>query len=199
MIITKNSIKPLTCHLRTQCGISYAQTSIKHFHSIGSMRICWAFSFTSCEFSRRSSQSSIGSLKHILIESKWFNLSASRKLMTIHSLDTVPSWPEFTHFASLTHTDFSDGGKWADLSKVSIFRNGSPTSTDLRPLLQIIIQCCYSLFPPETTAYGLLKVMRKYVECDTYASLSVQTSETLEDYDTTIQQFGSRLSVSHIK
>ena len=38
--------------------------------------------------------------------------------------------------------------------------------------------------------------MRKYLECDTYVSLSVQTTETLEDYEKTIRQFGARLSVS---
>lgn len=38
-------------------------------------------------------------------------------------------------------------------------------------------------------------VMRKYIECDTYSSLSVQTDDTLADYDSTIQQFGIRLAV----
>lgn len=37
--------------------------------------------------------------------------------------------------------------------------------------------------------------MRKYIECDTYVSLSVQTDETLKDYDATIQQFGTQLAV----
>ncbi|KAI0085317.1 hypothetical protein BDY19DRAFT_1059668 [Irpex rosettiformis] len=91
------------------------------------------------------------------------------------SLNAVPSWPDLTHFSSLTNTDFNDGSKWADLSK-------------------IIIQCCYSIFPIESSGYKLLKALRKYVECDTYVALPVQTSETLEDYDATVQQFGHLLA-----
>ncbi|KAI0814933.1 hypothetical protein BC629DRAFT_1436013 [Irpex lacteus] len=74
----------------------------------------------------------------------------------------------------LADTDFNDGGKWADLSK-------------------IIIQCSYSVFPVDSYGFKLLKVLRKYIECDTYVALSVQTEDTLTDYDTTIQEFGKRL------
>ncbi|KAI0091220.1 hypothetical protein BDY19DRAFT_934569 [Irpex rosettiformis] len=91
------------------------------------------------------------------------------------SLNAVPSWPGLTHFKSLMSTDFNDGTKWANLSKV-------------------IIQCSFNVFPVQSSGYRVLMALRKYIECDVYVALRVQTSETLEDYDATIQQFGERLA-----
>ncbi|KAI0796362.1 hypothetical protein BC629DRAFT_1734435 [Irpex lacteus] len=119
----------------------------------------------------------LGLFLHLLRILKAIIALMSRKAQTIvdDSLNSVPSWSNMTHFDSLTNTDFNDGGKWADLSK-------------------IIIPCCYSIFKTNSHGYQLLKTMRKYIECDTYVSLSVQTDETLKDYDATIQQFGTQLA-----
>ncbi|KAI0814934.1 hypothetical protein BC629DRAFT_1279974, partial [Irpex lacteus] len=118
----------------------------------------------------------LGIFLHVLKIMKLIVEKLSRKAQTLidDCLNSVPSWPNLTRFSGLADTDFNDGGKWADLSK-------------------IIIQCSYSVFPVDSYGFKLLKVLRKYIECDTYVALSVQTEDTLTDYDTTIQEFGKRL------
>ena len=62
---------------------------------------------------------------------------------------------------------------------------------------QIIIPAiCHALLPQVSQkGYALLKVIRKYIELDTYLSLEVQTDVTLQNIVDTLYQFANSLEV----
>ncbi|KAI0337232.1 hypothetical protein BDW22DRAFT_1340223 [Trametopsis cervina] len=133
--------------------------------------------FRSLSFDRLHAYS-LGLFVHLwsLLKTRIENRGRDAQRYFESSMDSVPSWSKLTHFPHAMHMDFSDGSKWADFQKT-------------------IVQSCFNLFAPDNDpkTYQLLKVLRKYIECDMYVSLGVQTEETLQDYEQTIQDFGFHL------
>ncbi|KIP02233.1 hypothetical protein PHLGIDRAFT_79417, partial [Phlebiopsis gigantea 11061_1 CR5-6] len=92
-------------------------------------------------------------------------------------LKNMPRWRNLYHFETGALKDtFNDGSHYNDLSKVVVFAS-------------------YNAFSPKETprAYALLKLIRKFTECNMYSSLEVHTERTLVQYENAIRQFGHLL------
>lgn len=61
----------------------------------------------------------------------------------------------------------------------------------------IIFAACQVIHPAQhPLAYALLKVIRRFVECNMYASYDVHTKHTIEEYKHAQRQLGDALNVS---
>ena len=60
----------------------------------------------------------------------------------------------------------------------------------LVPVAALVVQ-----FTKDKAAYALLKLIRKYVELDTYLSFELQTQDFLDDYTEALAEFEELLSV----
>ncbi|KAJ3509195.1 hypothetical protein NLJ89_g5347 [Agrocybe chaxingu] len=71
-------------------------------------------------------------------------------------------WRDFNHFSKIVDIKFSDATKFEHLLKIALF-------------------VCHSAFDWDNhlRGYWLLRVLRKYLICDIYASLDVQTEDTI--------------------
>ncbi|KJA13371.1 hypothetical protein HYPSUDRAFT_151670 [Hypholoma sublateritium FD-334 SS-4] len=78
-------------------------------------------------------------------------------------VDSTPRWSGLNHFSTLIKTsDFKDGRKYEDISKVIVFASHNILNKDASP-----------------QGYLLLQLMRSYLELDMYASLTVHTESTI--------------------
>ncbi|EKM49227.1 uncharacterized protein PHACADRAFT_201888 [Phanerochaete carnosa HHB-10118-sp] len=113
--------------------------------------------------------------KHLWLEFKLVveDLDRNVRVAIDNQAIAFPSWRGLYHFAKgVLHIEFSDGSKYEDLSKILVFIS-------------------FRTLTPEISkrGYVLLKLIRRYVECDMYASFEVHTTKTIEAYRRSIQQF----------
>ncbi|GJE85101.1 hypothetical protein PsYK624_011780 [Phanerochaete sordida] len=89
----------------------------------------------------------------------------------------MPRWRGLHHFSGgILLVDFTDGSKYQDLSKILVFAACNAMNVD-----------------QSTAGYMLLGLIRKYIECDMYLGLEVQTEDTLQKLDQAIVNFGDAL------
>ncbi|EKM55198.1 uncharacterized protein PHACADRAFT_195226 [Phanerochaete carnosa HHB-10118-sp] len=104
--------------------------------------------------------------KHLWLEFKLVveELDRNVRVAIDNQAIAFPSWQGLYHFTKgVLHIEFSDGSKYEDLSKILVFIS-------------------FRTLTPEISkrGYVLLKLIRRYVECDMYASFEFY--ETLKEY-----------------
>jgi hypothetical protein len=104
-----------------------------------------------------------------------------------------PRWSGLHHFSNIMSMQFSDGSKFEDLSKVNT--SSSPLMWLLIRYVQISIFVLHNLFEERTAGYLLLKLLRCYIEIDTYASFQVHTESTIADGQEQVSRFYKLLKV----
>ncbi|KAF9538336.1 hypothetical protein CPC08DRAFT_794394, partial [Agrocybe pediades] len=98
------------------------------------------------------------------------------EIMGSHTRE-LPSWPDLNHFNSLkAFGDFADGTKFEDLSKILIHASAHVLTEE---------------FSKE--GFGLLRLMRSYLELDMFSSLTLQTDSTLQLGRAALLEFEVRL------
>ncbi|EIW78276.1 hypothetical protein CONPUDRAFT_60954 [Coniophora puteana RWD-64-598 SS2] len=90
--------------------------------------------------------------------------------------DRMPRWRNLNHFSSAVNTSFSDGNKFNDMSKQTLF-------------------AAQSLLTPSTSpeGYALLQLIRSYLELDCYIGFDVHTEETLRAGEAELKRFNKLL------
>lgn len=113
-------------------------------------------------------------------------------------ISEIPSWSGLNHFSGIMKTEFADGSKYEDISKVS----------SVTPLLrwqvviiyQIIVFAAHNILSKNVSKEGfhLLKLIRSYLELDMYVSLTVHTESTIAAGRAELLVFERLLHVSKI-
>ncbi|OSD02004.1 hypothetical protein PYCCODRAFT_1368332, partial [Trametes coccinea BRFM310] len=97
------------------------------------------------------------------------------KLIDNH-FNAFPRWSGLTHFVEVMGLSFTDGGKYEHISKNILFTSHSVVTRTASPV-----------------GYQLLRLIRAYVEMDTYAGLPLHTTWTIQDGKHSQAVFSARL------
>ncbi|EDQ99267.1 uncharacterized protein LACBIDRAFT_335192 [Laccaria bicolor S238N-H82] len=102
---------------------------------------------------------------------------ASAKLLDMQ-FDEMPLWSGLNHFSAVMKTEFADGSKYEDISKVTQLHS---LMTLIMMLHQIIVFAAHNILSKDVTKQGfhLLKLIRSYLELDMYVSLTTHTESTI--------------------
>ncbi|KAG1861808.1 hypothetical protein DFJ58DRAFT_715411 [Suillus subalutaceus] len=120
-----------------------------------------------------------GSLwKHLLGELKKILASLGREAKAAFEklIDDFPQWRNLNHFKSAINISFSDGNKFQDLSKQTLY-------------------ACLNLLTPRTSPEGhqLLRVISTYLQLDSLIGLDVHTEGTLAAIEAELLIFDTEL------
>ncbi|KAF8884449.1 hypothetical protein BD779DRAFT_1674068 [Infundibulicybe gibba] len=90
-------------------------------------------------------------------------------------MNLIPSWSSLKHFDRVISVDFSDAKKFEDVLKQLLFATQSLISATKNPEI-----------------YSLLKVLRSYINLDSYAALNVHTAQTIDAGRRELVRFSDR-------
>lgn len=130
-------------------------------------------------------------------------LTLNRTHLTDIRIAEIPRWSGLTHFGSLMKTsDFTDGRKYEDISKVchNMVNHSLARHLDLNlnsTWFKVIIYGSHNVLDASTSpeGYQLLILMRSYLELDMYASLTMHTEATLVKGQEELVTFDKALQV----
>jgi len=107
----------------------------------------------------------------------------------------MPPWSGLNHFSAVMKTDFADGSKYEDISKVTQLFS---LITLMMMLYQIIVFAAHNILSKAVTKQGfhLLKLIRSYLELDMHVSLTVHTESTMASGRAELLVFEKLLHVS---
>ena len=111
------------------------------------------------------------------------------------SFSLFPSWRDLYHFENPIKMSFNDGKKFEDLSKVYHFLI---VMAKAESVLQQLLFVAHNSFErsKKSPPYLLLRILRSYIELDTYLAFDVQTEETIAAGHEEMSQFQKLISVS---
>ncbi|KIP01685.1 hypothetical protein PHLGIDRAFT_80257, partial [Phlebiopsis gigantea 11061_1 CR5-6] len=93
----------------------------------------------------------------------------------------MPRWRKLSHFDKIMLMEFSDGNKFRDIAKICLYAACNVLTKKASP-----------------AGYALMKVLRKYLECDTLMGFEVHTEDTLERLDNLIMELGDLIQKYHV-
>jgi len=113
-------------------------------------------------------------------------------------MNSLPRWRNLIHFSQFTSVNFTDATKFEDIMKVSFFYLHPTTILIKTGLWKMLPFVAHNILTESTSpeGYRLLKCARAYLNVDMYASLEVQTSETIAAGRRELAYFSKVLKVS---
>ncbi|PPQ71542.1 hypothetical protein CVT26_010402 [Gymnopilus dilepis] len=115
---------------------------------------------------------------HIFPELKrWIDaLGKSHAKLLDDQIDRTPRWRGLNHFSAIMKVEFTDGGKYGDIAKLVLF-------------------AAYNILTETASpgGYGILRLLRKFLELHMYTALSLHTESTIKAGEESLLEFEAAL------
>ncbi|KAF8875181.1 hypothetical protein BD779DRAFT_1701646 [Infundibulicybe gibba] len=174
---TRAILREAAKHSKTDAERLLQQRGLRHIQN-AFWDVNYSSPFRSLSFDRMHNYPSGLGGRHIWpwLKGHILELGADIAARLDSQMDLMPSWSSLQHFDQVISVDFSDAGKFEDVLKQLFFATQNLVSVTENPEI-----------------YSLLKVLRSYINLDSYAALNVHTARTINAGRRELVRFSDRL------